>query len=441
MNLKKTIHSFGLDRRDIQSWTLYDWANSGFATTMMAAILPIYFFSVAAVELPSYRRTAYWGYTSALALAVIALISPFLGTLADIIPKKKFFVGVFTAIGVLSCFGLSTVQSGEWPEAMFWYSLGTIGFCGANIFYESILPHLAVGETGANIDCISAAGYSVGYLGGGLLLALQLLILQNYELFQFSDKSSSVRFAFFLTGIWWLVFSLPFFFFVSEPKLNTPDKKFLASCQATIKQLRDTFREIKQYRHVFLFLVAFWLYSDGIGTVMKMATSFGKEIGIDDGTLIGALLAVQFLGIPFTLVFGLLASRIGVRTAIIVCLLVYVAICIFAFNLTTAAEFWVLAVAVSAVQGGSQALSRSYFASMIPIERSSEFFGFFSISSKFAGILGPIVFALSSEFFASSRLSILSVIIFFVLGILLLLKLRVPLDETREIVYNSSKLQ
>jgi UMF1 family MFS transporter len=398
---------------------MYDWANSAFATTIMAAVFPVFYAQVAAARLPDHIATSHWAFTTSIALLIIALISPVLGAVADFLGAKKRFVAVFMAMGTLFTATLYFVGQGDWLFASAVFIVANVGFAGANVFYESLLPNIASEE---EIDRVSTAGYAIGYVGGGLLLALNVLWITFPQSFGMADAEQASRVSFISVAVWWSVFSVPLFRGVREParRLETGESVELNPVRVGFSRVWETLRELRRHRQVFLFLLAFWFYNDGIGTIIKMAVIFGEEVGIPNSVLIGSILIVQFVGIPFTFAFGKLADRIGTKNGIYITLLVYAAICIYGYFLRESWQFLVLGVAVATVQGGAQALSRSLYASIVPRGKSSEFFGFFSVSAKFAGIFGPLIFGLVGRFAGSSRLSILSLIGFFIIGILLL---------------------
>ena len=411
-----------LYRRMVNAWCMYDWADSAFATTIMAAVLPPFYHQVAAANLPGHVATAYWGYTASIAMLIIAVSAPILGAIADYSAAKKRFLAGFTALGVLATAFLYGVNTGDWLLASMLYILGDVGFGGADIFYNALLPHVARPD---EIDQVSTKGYALGYLGGGLLLALNLAWILFPKAFFLPNAEVATRVSFVSVAIWWAVFSLPLFRWVPEPRGTVVAGPRVNAVAGGLRQLAATFREIAQYREVLKFLIAFWLYNDGIGTIIKMATIYGAEIGIRQTDLIAALLLTQFVGIPFSLAFGRLAKRLGAKQSVLLGLGVYTLISILGYFMTTAWQFYVLAVMVGFVQGGTQALSRSLFGTMIPKTRTAEFFGFYNISSKFAGIAGPFVFALVSQLTGTSRLSVFSLIVFFVVGGLLLTRMDV----------------
>lgn len=413
-----------LYRRVVNAWCMYDWADSAFATTIMAAVLPPFYHQVAAANLPGHVATAYWGYTSSIAMLLIAISAPILGAIADYSAAKKRFLAAFTTLGVFATAFLYGVSTGDWLLASMLYILGDVGFGGADIFYNALLPHVARPD---DIDQVSTKGYALGYLGGGILLALNLAWIMFPRAFFLPNAEVATRISFVSVAVWWAVFSLPLFRWVPEPRGMTVAGPRVHPVVGGLRQLATTFREISQYGEVLKFLIAFWLYNDGIGTIIKMATIYGAEIGIGQTDLIAALLLTQFVGIPFSLAFGRLAKRLGAKRSVLLGLGIYTLISILGYFMTTAWQFYVLAVMVGFVQGGTQALSRSLFGTMIPKTRTAEFFGFYNISSKFAGIAGPFVFALVSQLTGTSRLSIVSLIFFFVVGGLLLT--RVDVEE------------
>ncbi len=411
---------------------MYDWANSAFATTIMAAVLPAYYSLVAAASLDKTTASSYWGYTNTIAMCIVAVLAPILGAMADHGRARKKYLGVFASLGILFTGLLVLVSTGDWLMASVFYIAGRIGFAGGNIFYDALLPHVAGEE---RIDQVSAYGYASGYLGGGLLLALNLAAIMKPAVFGIPNTEWASRLCFVSVALWWALFALPLFRNVAEPPTRRIEGESKNPVRASFQRLRATFGEVKKFREAFKFLIAFWLYNDGISTIIVMAVIFGAEVGIGQSTLIGAILAVQFVGIPFTVLYGYLAKRLGTKNSILLGLVVYTVIAIGGYFLRTALHFWILAFLVGTVQGGTQALSRSLFGSIIPRLRTAEFFGFYDVSSKFAGILGPLLFGIVGQVTGSSRLSIISLIVFFIAGGLLLM--RVDHDEGMRIARRS----
>jgi len=407
-----------LYRRITNAWCMYDWANSAFATTIMAAVFPPFYRSlVTSAGLAESTATAYWGYTTSIALLVIALAAPGLGAIADYTGGKKRYVAFFAGLGVLCTAAFVYIGTDTWLLASLLFIGGNVGFAGANIFYESLLPHIA---TKGDIDQVSTKGYALGYVGGGILLTINVMWVMKPEWFGMPDTGFALRASFFSVAVWWAFFSFPLFRRVPEPPALKEGRPGLNPVRQGFSQLASTFREIKRYKQLLIFLIAFWIYNDGIGTIIKMATAYGSEIGIGMTHLIVALIITQFVGIPFSFLFGSLAKWLGAKRSIYLALAVYTCICIAGYFMKTATHFYFLAFLVGTVQGGSQALSRSLYASMVPRHMAAEFFGFYSTSSKFAGIAGPLLFAILSQVTGQSRLSIIALIIFFIVGAILL---------------------
>lgn len=400
-------------RRRINAWSLYDWANSAFATTIMAAMLPPYFSGVAAATMAPAQASSIWGYATSASMLLTALLGPILGAAADYTGSKKRYMAAFLTLGVLFTGCLFLVERGDWRQALIFYVLAGIGNAGANIFYDSLLPHVARPE---DIDRVSTRGFALGYLGGGVLLLINLAWFMQPAWFGIPDGNTAIRISFLSVAVWWVVFSIPIFRQVPEPPAAVRTELRGSALAGGFTRLRKTFREIRRYKQLLVFLIAFWIYADGIGTIIRMATIYGAELGIGAADLAGALLMTQIVGVPMTVLFGRLAGKLGTKRSIYVALGVYVCIAIAGFFMSAPWHFWALAGMVGTVQGGSQALSRSLFGSMCPKSRSAEFYGFYDISSKFAGVLGPLVFGLTAAMAGTSRPAILALISFFVIG-------------------------
>ncbi|HNT74348.1 MAG TPA: MFS transporter [Anaerolineae bacterium] len=398
----------------INAWCMYDWGSSAFSTTIEAAVLPVFFSSVIAANLPGNMPTVYWSYTNSIALLVSAILALTLGSIADYTGSKKKLLAMFAGGGILATAMLTFMTTGMVFPTLILFFLGTIGLSASYIFYDSLLPHVVDED---QIDFVSSKGYALGYLGGGILLAVNILMIMVI----WKDSDLGPRLSFLTVAIWWAIFTLPLLRRVPEPPANTEGigagvNPFVVS----FRRFGQTLHELRKYSELFKFLIAFWLYNDGIGTVIKMATIYGAEIGIGMTDLIGALLLTQFVGIPFSLLFGKFSHKLGTKKSIMVGLAWYAIITCAAYFMNTGWHFWVLAFAVGMVQGGTQALSRSLFGLMAPKARSAQFFGFYDVSSKFAGIMGPAIFGIVGQLMGSSRLSIVSLVIFFIGGILLL---------------------
>lgn len=420
----------GFGTRPIFGWTLYDWGNSAFYTIVVTAVYPIFFARYAAAGSPPGAATVHHANATTIALVAVALLSPLLGAAADTMGAKKMLLGIFLALGVVATAAMALVERGHWPFASACFVLANVGIVGSLVFYDSLLPHLVIRNVGAEdreeaMDRISSAGYALGYLGGGLALLLALVAVQKPALFGLADSFAAMKASFLLTAVWWGLFSIPLFRWVPEPPLAGPRIRLAELPSVTLRQLGTTFGHLKQYRQALLLLVAVAIYSDGIGTIVRMAATFGTDLGVSPAVLIGTVLAIQFVGIPFALLFGALGAKIGAKWAILVALVVYCAITVYAYFVRGTVGFVVLGLLVGTVQGGAQALSRSLFASFVPPQHSSEFFGFFSIFEKFAGILGPALFGIVVASTGSSRAAILGVVVFFVVGGALLLRVNV----------------
>lgn len=406
----------GKNTLSIVSWCLYDVGNSAFATTIMAAVLPVYFREVSSVGLGNSLPTAYWGYGSAMALLISAILAPFIGTIADLRQTKKTLLLGFTLLGAISTAALSFMGAGMWLLTILLMITGTIGFSASIICYDSLLPHIA---PEGKMDYISATGFASGYLGGGILLAFNLFLIWKLP------GTLGPRLSFLSVSIWWLIFTVPVMLFVKEPSSDRATGPGKHLTRSTLARLRETFTEIRQYKELFKFLLAFWIYNDGIGTVIRMAAIYGSQLGIGMNSLVGALLLTQFIGVPFSLLFGKIAQNWGTKEALYIALSWYTLIAVSAVFLQHSWHFWILAIAVGMVQGGAQAISRSMYASMVPVSRSAEFFSFYDISSKFAGIAGPALFGLITQITGSSRFAIASLSLTFVIGMIILKTVRI----------------
>ena len=426
MSRSPLLERVGLHRPELRAWAMYDWANSAFMATVVTAVFPIYFASVAAADLEPATASFRFALTTTLALAGVAVVAPILGALADFAGIKKKMLAGSIALGVAATGCMYFIERGDWLPAAVLFAVANVGVAASLVFSDSLLPHIAGPD---EMDRVSTAGYALGYLGSGMLLLVNLAWIQRPDLFGLSGAEIASRLSFVSVAVWWLGFSIPILRTVPEPAraLEADEQAGANALRMSVVRLGETLRELRTYRQAFLMLLAFLVYNDGIGTMIRMATLFGTEIGLGQTDLITAIVLVQFIGVPFAFLFGQIAGRIGAKRAIFLSLAVYVAISVLAYGMTTASEFYFLAILVGMVQGGSQALSRSLFASMVPRHKSSEFFGFFGVFEKFAGIVGPAVFAGTIWATGSSRGAIVSIIAFFVIGGLLLA--RVDVDE------------
>jgi len=401
---------------------MYDWAISAVQTTVMAAVFPIFYIQVAGADAGATKANQWWAISNGIAIAIVAVLSPILGAIADFASAKKKLLAISTAFGVLACAAMFFIEPGDLTFASVLFMLVAIGAAAAVVFYDSLLPHIA---SQSEVDRVSSAAYAIGYLGGGFLLAVNLAMIQKPAWFGLREAGGTlpVRLSMVSVAIWWLVFSIPLFRHVPEPprRLEQDEQAGQNAIRVAFTRLLETFHELRSFKHAFLMLVAFLIYNDGISTIQKMAAAYGTELGIRRESLITAILIVQFIGVPATFLFGFLARWIGAKRSILAGLVLYLVVSGVAYSMKTAADFYVLAGLVGLVQGGTQALSRSLFSTLIPRYKSGEFFGFYSVFSKFAGIFGPLLFAGIIGATGSSRNAILSVSAFFLIGGILLM--------------------
>lgn len=424
------LERLGLHRPELRAWAMYDWANSGFILIVGTAIFPVWFHDVAGAGLAEGVATRNYAWSRAAALTVVALLAPILGALADYAGLKKRMLGAFLGLGVTATACLWFLGEGDWPMAAALFAAASVGAQGSFVFYDSLLPHVARPH---EMDRVSASGYAIGYLGSSLLFILLISWIVWPGAFGLPSAGTATRLAFVAVAVWWLVFSLPLLLRVPEPRRRIePDERPGENpVRVAFSRLGETFRELRTYRHALLMLLAFIVYNDGIGTIIAMAGIYGAEIGLERNSLMVAILVPQLVGVPFAFLFGSLAGRIGAKRSIFLGLATYSAIITYAFRMDSLAEFFVLATVVGMVQGGTQALSRSLFASMIPAHKSAEFFSFYGVLDRLAGMLGPTFFVAAAELTGSNRYGILSLLVFIVAGGALLS--RVDVSEGRRI--------
>ena len=411
-------------QRVINAWAMYDWANSAFAVVMLTAVFPVYYRALATqAGLAPQEATAYWAYTTSLSILVVALIGPVLGAMADVAGGKKRFLGIALSFGVLGSTSLAFLGEDTLVLASFLFAIANFGFAGGNIFYEALLPHIARPN---DLDRVSVRGYAFGYLGGGLLLMIDVVVLLRPDRFWMADRDFALRACFVSVALWWFAFALPLFFKVPEPGSRERHSSAAHVIKNGFLHLAATLGQIRRYRQLALFLIAFWIYNDGIGTIIKLAAAYGDEIGMNHNDMLIALILTQLIGFPSSIGFGKIARYIGAKRSILLGLAVYALISVAGFFIRSTWHFYALAMMVGLVQGGTQALSRSLFAAMVPKARSSEFFGFFSTGQKMAGIIGPAIFGIIGQLTGSSRWGIISVTVLFIAGAALLYRV----DET-----------
>lgn len=388
----------------------------------MAGFFPIFFKQYWSAGVDVHISTFNLGTANSLASIAVALLAPILGSIGDAWGNRKKFLLFFAAMGVVMTGALGFVAKGHWIYAMLLYIFATIGFTGGNVFYDSLLLTV-VGRK--KMDFVSALGYSLGYLGGGILFALNVLMTLNPHLFGLGSVAEAVRLSFITVAVWWALFSIPLLVFVKEPKARR-EQSASQVIIAGLRQLQTTFREIRRLRHIFLFLIGYWCYIDGVDTVVLMAVDYGLSLGFDQTVLIKALLVTQLIGFPSAIAFGKIGEKFGTKTGIFIGIGVYVLVTLWGAMMKAEIEFYALAIAVGLVQGGVQSLSRSFFGKMIPRESAAEFFGFYNMLGKFAAVIGPLLMGWTSMVTGNARSSILVIIVLFLIGAAILYFVREP---------------
>ena len=411
------------DRKKVFSWALYDWGNSAFATTVMAGFFPIFFKQYWSNESSAVESTFRLGAANSIASLIIVIAAPLLGAIADRGSAKKRFLLLFAFLGILMTAALFFVREGNWLLASVLYVGGIIGFSGGNIFYDALL----VSVTGPRkVDFVSSLGFALGYLGGGLLFAFNVFMTQHPEIFGFSGPAEAIRFSFISVALWWAVFSIPVMVFVEEREKG--DRSLTGNMITSgFRQLVHTFDEIRKLKLVFTFLLGYWFYIDGVDTIVRMAVDYGLAIGFKAEGLVLALLITQFVGFPSAIAFGKIGEKLGPKAGIFIGIGVYILITIWAYFIRRQIEFYILAAGIGLVQGGVQSLSRSFYARIIPRNKSAEFFGFYNMLGKFAAVVGPVFMGWAGIVSGNSRIGVLSLIILFAAGAAILS--RVNLEE------------
>ncbi|MCU0975900.1 MAG: MFS transporter [Steroidobacteraceae bacterium] len=410
-----------LFRRPVVSWALYDWANSAFATTVMAGFFPVFFKQYWNVGVEASVSTFRLGVANGAASLIIALTAPLLGTIADRGGIRVRLLLLATVLGAAATGGLYLAGEGQWQLAVALYLVASLGFWSGITFNDALI--LDVAESKDELDLISAYGYALGYVGGGLLFAVNVAMTLKPEFFGLASAAEAVRLSFVTVAAWWILFSLPVFLFVREGKPAAP-LGLLAAARSSFGELKATVTHVRRYRPLLWFLLAYWLYIDGVNTVIKMAVDYGLSLGFPEESLIVALLLTQFVAFPAALAFGWLGSRIGAVNGIFIAIAVYVAATIGAYGMQSATHFYALAVAIGLVQGGIQSLSRSYFGGLVPVEKRGEFFGFYNMVGKFSAVIGPTLVGVTALVTGSTRAGILSVLLLFGVGAILLWQAR-----------------
>ncbi len=420
-------------KKSIYSWALYDWANSAFATTVMAGFFPIFFAQYWSDPENLSISTFYLGLGNSVASIIVVLLAPILGAIADRGTYKKRFLVFFAFLGVLMTAGLALVSQGMWQIALLTYVIATVGFSGANTFYDSLLPAVSNKD---NVDYVSGLGYALGYIGGGILIVINFLMITYPSFFGFADSVEGIKWSFVSVALWWAIFSIPIVLFVKEPKYHKTETA-LQTIKSGFKQLKNTFNEIRHLKVVFTFLIAYWLYIDGVDTTVRMAADFGITLGFDSTTIMGALVLVQFIAFFATLFYVKFAEKIGIKNAIYFAIAAYMVIILSGYFVTEAWHFYVIAGMIGCFQGGIQTLSRSLYARIIPENKSAQFFGFFNMWGKFAAVIGPLLMGSVTLILSntiddqvlSARIGLQSIMILFILGALVFSKVNISEGE------------
>ncbi len=416
MNSKKKIIN-----KKVLSWAFYDWANSAFATTVMAGFFPIFFKSFWAGDLTGPESSAWLGTANSVSGLVIVCIAPFLGALADITNKKKLFLGLFAFLGIITTGSLFFIAQGMWVTAMIVYIFACIGFSGGNVFYDSLLINVSSDQ---NRNRVSALGYSLGYLGGGFLFVLNVAMYQSPEFFGLKSITEAVLFSFLSVSVWWGVFSIPIFRFVNEHPINKVEIKASNLFIESLQRVISTFKDIRQYKTLSLFLLAYWLYMDGVDTIVRMALAYGADIGLEASDMILALIITQFVGFPATILYGILGDKLGLKLMLSVGIIGYIFVTIFSIFITNISGFYFLATVIGLFQGGVQSISRTIFSQLIPPEKATEFFGFYNLVGKSAVVFGPILVGWIAYIFDNPDYGILSLLLLFIPGLLVLWRVK-----------------
>ena len=399
------------------SWALYDWANSAFATTVMAGFFPIFFKSYWASDLSDAESTFAIGSVNSLVGLIIAFSAPILGAFADAGESKRKFLFSFGLLGIITTGYLFFIPDSSWQLAIVFYGLGVIGFSGANVFYDSLLVTVSKEE---ERNRTSALGFSLGYLGGGILFLINVIMFLYPSWFGLENQIDAVLWSFMLVALWWFIFSLPIYLNVKEPIQSSSSKSINRIVKEAFSSLLNTARSIKEYKSAVIFLLAYFLYMDGVDTIIRMATSYGSDIGLSATSMIQALLLTQFVGFPATLVFGYYADKFGYKYSLSFAIIVYIFVVLFSSQMDTAMEFYVVACVVGLVQGGVQAISRSFFSTLIPTNKAAEFFGFYNFIGKSSVFIGPFMVSGIALVSGSPSYGILSLLILFIPGLILL---------------------
>jgi MFS transporter, UMF1 family len=412
--------------KEENSWVMYDWGSSAYSIIITTAVFPLFYKAAATnAGVSAANSTAYLGYTIAIATFILAMLGPILGTIADYQGNKKRFFRFFFTLGVTATAVLAFIPTEQWLLLLICYTFAAIGSTGANIFYDAFLVDVTKED---RMDRVSSRGFGMGYIGSTIpfIISIAIILLAQKEVLPITTNTAS-KIAFLITALWWGLFTIPLFKHVHQRYYIEREPNPIAN---SFKRLSGTFREIKKYRALFLFLIAYFFYIDGVGTIISMSTAYGSDLGISATSLLIILFVTQVVAAPFAILYGRLAERFGGKKMLYVGIIVYIIVCIYAYFLKTTMDFWILAMLVATSQGGSQALSRAYFAKLVPKEKSNEFFGFYNIFGKFASIMGPLLVGVTAQVTGNTNSGVFSLVILFIVGLVVLARVPEPKTQT-----------
>ncbi|HJA90331.1 MAG TPA: MFS transporter [Candidatus Jeotgalibaca merdavium] len=419
---QKSANKFRYTKEE-RSWIMQDWANSAYSIMITTAVFPLFFKAVASSGgLSDATSTAYWGYANAIGTLIVSVLAPILGALADYKNQRMPMFTFFTLSGIIATLAFSFAPEGSWLYLFIFYVISAIGFSGANIFYDGSIIDATTND---RMDRVSSAGFGWGYIGSSIPFVI-FIIFQLTGILPIS-QTLLVKLGFVMTAIWWFVFTIPYWRHVEQKSYIPRETQLIKN---SFKRLWGTLKGIKAYKQAFLFLIAYFFYIDGVGTIFKMATAIGSDIGLSSNDLIVVMLVVQFVAFPFSILYGVLAKRFGAKNMIFVGIVTYTFICIYALQLDSLTAFIILGLLVGTAQGGVQSLSRSLFGQLIPKERANEFFGFYNIFGKFAAVVGPFLVGIIAQLTGNSLDGVFALIILFIIGGILLMFVKIPQENS-----------
>ncbi|RIX51711.1 MFS transporter [Paenibacillus nanensis] len=408
--------------KEEKSWMWYDWGHSAYSVIISTAVFPLFYKAAAeGAGVSAADSTAYLGYAISISTLVLALLGRILGTIADYQGFKKTFFAGFSLLGIAATALLAFIPHNNWELLLVCYMFIAIGSAGSAVFYDAFLVDVTVDD---RMNKVSARGFAIGYIGSTIpfLVSIAIILLAEQEILPLSVTSAS-QIAFFITALWWGVFTLPMLRNVRQKHYMKREPRILTN---SFKSLFQTFKQIKQHRAIFIFLLAYFFYIDGVGTIITMSTAYGTDLGIESTDLLIILFVTQVVASPFAILYGRLADRFSGKTMLYVGICVYIVVCVYAYFMKSAFDFWVLAMLVATSQGGIQALSRAYFARMVPKENANRFFGFYNIFDKFASILGPFLVGVTAQLTGNTSIGVFSLVILFIIGIFILMRVPEP---------------